>query len=574
MLFTTRALRLFAYGLTSVVLVLHLEAAGLGQAEVGLLLSLALLGDTAISLLLTTRADRFGRRRTLAVGALLMVFAAAVFATSTSFWLLLVAATAGVLSPSGNEVGPFLAVEQAALSQELPAQRRTWVFAWYGLAGSLATAAGSLVGGGVASLLLRSGRPPLEAYRGVMALYGLLGLGLAALFLRLSPGVEVPAEQAPRPGAPWHGLSRSRRTVLGLSALFSLDAFAGGFVVQSFVAWWFHARFGLEPAALGAVFFGANLLAGLSSLAAAGLARRIGLVNTMVATHLPSNVLLLVVPLMPTLPLAVGVLLARFAISQMDVPTRQSYTMAVVNPGERAAAAGVTGIARTVGSALSPLVAGPLYASAALASVPFFLAGGLKILYDLVLWRRFSAVRPPEEQRVSSDPDPAQAERVRWGGGPRACTGRRAPPSRARVVALTGRPAPGPRSWEAPSAARSPLPCSWASWGSPAPRPRSSARSTSRTPSGPRPPPCAPPRAPSARCRTPTSARWTRPWPRWGRTTSCAAPSSAATARRCRRRPCSASRPCSATASPTGTSSTPTAASSCGSTSRSSPGTR
>ncbi|HEY6105343.1 MAG TPA: MFS transporter, partial [Anaeromyxobacteraceae bacterium] len=195
------------------------------------------------------------------------------------------------------------------------------------------------------------------------------------------------------------GLGRSRGVVLRLSGLFAVDAFAGGFVVQSLVAWWFHQRFGASEALLGAIFFGANLMAALSALSAAAIARRIGLVNTMVLTHLPSNALLVLVPFMPTLPLAVAVLLARFAISQMDVPTRQSYTMAVVDPEERSAAAGVTGIARTVGASLAPLAAGPLYASAALGGVPFLIAGGLKILYDLALWRSFRALRPPEERR-------------------------------------------------------------------------------------------------------------------------------------------------------------------------------
>jgi predicted MFS family arabinose efflux permease len=185
--------------------------------------------------------------------------------------------------------------------------------------------------------------------------------------------------------------------VFRLSSLFALDAFAGGFVVQSFVAFWFHARFGADEATLGAIFFGANLLAGISALSAGWLARRIGLVNTMVFTHLPSNVLLLLVPLMPTLGSAIAVLLVRFSISQMDVPTRQSYTLAVVEPDERSAAAGVTGIARTVGSSLAPLLAGPLYAVPALAGIPFLVAGGLKIVYDLVLWRGFRRVKPPEE---------------------------------------------------------------------------------------------------------------------------------------------------------------------------------
>ncbi len=193
------------------------------------------------------------------------------------------------------------------------------------------------------------------------------------------------------------GLHRSRGVVAKLAALFSLDAFAGGFVVQSLVAYWFHLRFGVEPATLGAIFFGANMLAGVSALVAARVAKRIGLVNTMVVTHLPSNVLLLLVPLMPSLPLAVAVLFLRFSISQMDVPTRQSYTMAVVSPDERSAAAGVTGVARTTGAALAPVFAGPLFASPALMGVPFLLAGGLKIVYDLLLWRSFRALKPPEE---------------------------------------------------------------------------------------------------------------------------------------------------------------------------------
>jgi len=390
--------RLFAYGLASVVLVLHLGAAGVDEARVGLLITLTLLGDTAVSLLVTTRADRAGRRRMLVLGALLMVGAGAAFAATVSFPLLAAAATLGVLSPSGNEVGPFLPIEQAALAQELEPGRRTGLFAWYQLTGAVATAAGALAGGVSAEALQRAGASPLASYRAVFAAYAAAGLVVAALAARLSPRVEASGGGA-RLGGPALGLHRSRRVVLRLAALFSVDAFAGGFVVQSFVAWWFHERFGAGPALLGGIFFGANLLAGVSALSAAAVARRFGLVNTMVFTHLPSNVLLVLVPLMPTLPLAVAVLLLRFAISQMDVPTRQSYTLAVVEPDERSAAAGLTGIARTVGAALSPLAAGPLYASAALASLPFAVAGALKIVYDLALWRSFRNLPPPEERR-------------------------------------------------------------------------------------------------------------------------------------------------------------------------------
>jgi predicted MFS family arabinose efflux permease len=193
------------------------------------------------------------------------------------------------------------------------------------------------------------------------------------------------------------GLHRSRGIVLRLSALFAMDAFAGGFIVQSLVAYWFHLRFGVEPAVLGSIFFGANILAGISALLAAHVAARIGLINTMVFTHIPSNVLLMLVPLMPNLPLAIAVLLVRFSISQMDVPTRQSYTMAVVDPDERSAASGVTTIARSIGAAISPTLAGMLI-SASLLSAPFFISGGLKIIYDLMIWRSFNTVKPPEEQ--------------------------------------------------------------------------------------------------------------------------------------------------------------------------------
>jgi len=387
---------MFGYGLASVVLVLYLAALGLPDPVIGLLLTLTLLGDAAISLWLTTHADRVGRRRVLFVGALLMCLAGVGFASSSAFPVLVLAATIGVISPSGNEVGPFLAVEQASLSQTIADRARTRVFAWFNLTGSFATAAGALVGGGVAGTLIATGRAPVDAYRFVIVLYACLGLVLAVLFWRVSPLVE--AAQAPDVSVSRRlGLHRSRSIVARLSALFALDAFGGGLVVQSLVAYWFHLRFGADVAVLGAVFFGANLLAGISALAAARIAERIGLVRTMVFTHLPSNVLLVAVPLMPTLPLAIIVLLARFSISQMDVPTRQSYTMAVVDPDERSAAAGVTGIARSLGASVSPLIAAPLFGVASLAAVPFFLAGGLKIGYDILLYRGFRSLRPEHE---------------------------------------------------------------------------------------------------------------------------------------------------------------------------------
>ena len=324
----------------------------------------------------------------LVLGAALMVAAGVPVALSGDFTVLVLAATFGVISPSGNEVGPFLAIEQAALSQVLPEDRRTGIFAWYHLAGAFSTALGALAGGWTAQALQASGMAPVASYRVLVFAYAAVGLLLAALFVQVSGAVEAPASSVV--AGRW-GLHASKGVVLRLSALFSLDAFAGGFVLQSLVAYWFHQRFGVEPGALGSIFFAANVLAGLSALYAVRLARQIGLIRTMVVTHIPSNVLLILVPLMPNLPLAIGVLLLRFSISQMDVPTRQAYTMQVVAPDERSAAAGVTGIARTTGAAISPVLAGPLFAVPALAGLPFLIAGGLKLLYDLLLYRSFRA---------------------------------------------------------------------------------------------------------------------------------------------------------------------------------------
>lgn len=386
LLFAARSARMFAYGFLSVILVLYLAELGFSGKRIGLLLTLTLAGDTAISLWITTHADRIGRRTMLLAGAALMTAAGLPFALSGNFLVLLAAATFGVISPSGNEVGPFLAIEQASLSQLLPQERRTAVFAWYNLAGSFATACGALAGGWTVQALQGAGVPPLGSYRVLVHAYAGAGLVLALLFAKVSRAVEVPAGAAPC-GA--FGLHRSRGVVVRLAALFSLDAFAGGFVIQSIVAYWFHVRYGAAPGLLGSIFFVANVLAGFSALYAVKLAKRIGLIRTMVFTHIPSNVLLVLVPLMPNLPLAVTVLLLRFSISQMDVPTRQSYTMAVVEPDERSAAAGVTGIARTTGASLSPAIAGQLISVPALAGAPFLIAGGLKIVYDLLLYRSF-----------------------------------------------------------------------------------------------------------------------------------------------------------------------------------------
>ena len=395
LLFATRSIRLFAYGGLSVVLVLYLVSLGLTESNVGLLLTSTLLGDTLISLYLTTQADRIGRRRMLIVGAVLMAAAGLVFGFTTRLWVLVVAGTIGVISPSGQEVGPFLSIEQAALSQVVVDRNRTDVFAWYTLAGSLATALGALAAG-IATHALQTSWAPVDSYRAIVVAYAAIGIALAVMFTRLTPASEARATHISL-----IGVHRSRGVVLKLSALFALDSFGGGFVVQSLAAYWFYLRFGVDPQTLGALFFGANVLAGISALLASRIANRIGLINTMVLTHLPSNVLLILIPLMPTLPLAALMLLVRFSISQMDVPTRQSYVMAVVDPDERSAASGITGVARTTGAALSPLFAGLLFAQPSLISAPFFIAGSLKIAYDLLLFRAFRAVKSREVATIT-----------------------------------------------------------------------------------------------------------------------------------------------------------------------------
>jgi MFS family permease len=396
-------MRLFAYGSLSVVLVFYLIALGLSDSQTGILLSLTLAGDVVVSLFLTTRADRIGRRRMLIVGAVLMAAAGLAFAFTKNFLLLIIAGTIGVISPSGNEVGPFLSIEQAALSHVVPAHARTDVFAWYTLAGSVATAMGALFGGTATHALQSTTMTTVGTYRVVVILYAALGVLLAYAFTRLSPAAEVslPQEGSALPGTirSFFGIAHSHRVVIKLSSLFAMDSFAGGFVVQSLAAYWFYLRFGVNPGTLGVIFFWANIFAGISALLASRLASRLGLIKTMVVTHLPSNILLILVPLMPNLSLAILVLLLRFSISQMDVPTRQSYTMAVVHAEERSAAAGITGVARTTGAAISPLFVGFMFARPSWINAPFFIAGALKIVYDLLLYRGFVALRPPEETR-------------------------------------------------------------------------------------------------------------------------------------------------------------------------------
>ncbi len=391
LLFATCGVRSFAYGFLSVVLGLYLDAIGLSTTAIGGIFTAALAGGAVMTVIITAVADSFGRKSLLTVGAALMALAGWVFAVSDDPVSLTIAAIFGTISPSGKEVGPFLSIEQAMLPQTTQDRHRTAVFSAYNLVGSFAGALGALAVG-LPSLFTLA---PVSGYRFLVWGYVLSAIVMMVLFALLSPRMEAKTKTNGQTDK--IGVQKSRSIVAKLAGLFALDAFAGGFIVQSIVAFWFYLRYEIDLNALGGIFFGTNLLAALSFLAAPAIARRIGLLNTMVFTHLPSNFLMLLVPFMPSVELAVAVLLVRHLLSQMDVPTRQSYTMAVVDADERAASAGILSVARNAGAALAPLFTGVVLASPSL-GLPFLCAGGLKVVYDLWIFIVFRHVKPPEEE--------------------------------------------------------------------------------------------------------------------------------------------------------------------------------
>ena len=397
-----RGLRSLAYGLLSVLLGVALADEGFSPVVIRILITVSLVGDMVGTYVIGLFADAWGRRRTLALLALFMAATGIIFGLVTSYPVLLVAAFFGTLGTSASETAPFLPIDQTMMAQVSTSERRTALFARYNLVAALSVAIGALVAG-VPDLLTRTGLPLASGTRLMFGLYAALALIVAGLSLRLSSSVEAPLHsstqsQDSRPRLV-PSLHHSGGIVWRLMALFSVDALAGGLVVQSLVVLFFHLRFGVPLITLSALFFGANLLSALSFLAAVPLARRFGLLNTMVFTHLPSNILLILVAFAPTFPIAAMLLLLRQTLSQMDVPTRQAYTMALVAPEERTAAASVTSLARSIGSATSPVFSGLLLQGPLLiVGLPFILAGILKAAYDLTLWSIFRHVRLKEER--------------------------------------------------------------------------------------------------------------------------------------------------------------------------------
>lgn len=380
-----RALRGFADGLVSVLLAEYLTRLGFTPFAVGAIVTGTLVGSAALTIAIGLAGRRLPRRPVLLGAAALMLATGLGFALATGFWPLFLVAVVGTLNPSAGDVSVFLPIEQAALAQTTSGHDRTRLFAWYNVGGNFMGALGSLASALPAVLARVSDVDLLAAERGGFLLYALVAVVIAGVYLRLGAEVET---HGSAPAAP---LARSRRVVVQLATLFSLDAFGGGFVVQSLLVLWLYQRFALSMTVAGAVFFGAGLLSGASQLLSPILAARVGLVRTMVYTHLPANLLLVAAGLAPNLRLAVACLLARAALSQMDVPARQAYVMAVVPPEERAAAASVTNVPRSLASALPPLFAGAMLAHSAV-GWPLVCGGVLKALYDVLLLARFRAV--------------------------------------------------------------------------------------------------------------------------------------------------------------------------------------
>lgn len=390
-LLVTRALRGLADGAVSVLLADYLLAIGFGPLEIGAIVTGTLLGSAVLTLAVGLFGHGLGRRRLLLGVSALMLATGLGFLEVTAFWPLLVIAVAGTLNPSAGDVSVFLPIEQAALSETVAAHDRTAMFARYNLSGSLAGALGALASGLPVALSRSRGWNSAAAGRIGFVLYAVVAILTALIYHRLSSALERRGSTAE--GAP---LVKSRRIVVHLAALFSLDAFGGGFIVQSLLVLWLFRRFALSVEITGAIFFAAGVAAGLSQLLSAPLATRIGLINTMVFTHLPSNVLLVLVALMPTAPLAVAFLLLRMCLSQMDVPARQSYVMAVVPPEERAAAASVTNVPRSLAAALAPLLTGAMLSRSSF-GWPLLCGGVAKAIYDVCLLIQFRAIKPPEE---------------------------------------------------------------------------------------------------------------------------------------------------------------------------------
>ena len=392
-------LRSTGVGLTGVLLGVYLSRAGFSASQIGVVITAGLAGLAATMLLVSLLGDRLGRRRVLVAISLLGVLGGLGLAFTSRFSGLLILAFVGLVNGMGTDRGPAFALDQALIPQTVPDERRTWALSYHSLIMDIGHALGALMAG---LPLLFTGLLNLNlfgAYRVTFGLYALLNLFGALVYLLLSPEIEAPRTQLLKSDSP--RLSpQSRGVVTRLAALSGLDSLGGGFLTDALMAYWFFHRFGVTESTLGLIFFAGNLLNSGSYLIAARLARRIGLLNTMVFTHIPSSLLLMTIPLAPSAPWAIAFYLAWESLVEMDVPTRQSYIMAVVRPEERTFASGVTNLARNVARSLTPSVAGFVMQKVALA-MPLFLGGGIKIAYDVLLYSAFRRLKPPEEEKIA-----------------------------------------------------------------------------------------------------------------------------------------------------------------------------
>ncbi len=386
-----KSTRTLSYGFLAVIFGVYLNQLGLDAASIGFAVTLILLLTALLTVIVSLTANRIGRRRTLLSLGLMLVASAVVFLASPNPVAVVIASIVGSVAVGAGETGPFLSIEQAVLPVCCDNRRRNLLFSLYNLAGYSAASLGALLAGLVPSFEAILGE--IDAYKPLFVFYLMMGIVNAFAYSRMSSGVEtkqVPVEFRPKISG------RSRSIIARLSMLFAFDSFGGGFIAQSILAYWFYLRFGASLAELGMIFFGTQIITAISFLAAAKIAAKIGLLNTMVFTHLPSNLLLIAVAFAPTLPLAGLLLLARHSLSQMDVPTRQSYIVAVVDEADRPTAAGMTNVSRTLAQTMSPTFAGYLIQYVA-QGLPIVLGGVFKIIYDLLLYLNFRGIRPPEE---------------------------------------------------------------------------------------------------------------------------------------------------------------------------------
>ena len=398
LLLAAKIVRTFAYGFLSVILAIYLKLIGFDDLLIGLVLTVTLVNSVIFTLIASFYADRIGRRRILVIYAALMSISGAIFVTTENHVMLIIAAFIGTINVTGSETGAFLTIEQSILPQTVKnIKKRNIIFAIYNMVGTFAMSAGVLLSGLPTIIQQQFGEilNQIDSIRPLFILYSLLGIVVIGIYLLFSNRIEV-EEKIARPLT--QTLSPMSKNIVGkLSGLFAIDSFAGGFVIQSIVSFWFFTKFGADLTTLSYIFSVAGILTAFSFIVSAKIADRVGLINTMVFTHIPSNILIILVAVAPSLSVAIAFYLIRMALSQMDVPTRQSYIVAVVNEEERTAAAGITNISRNISQAISPSLTGIIINTFTL-STPFIIGGLLKIAYDIALYVNFRKIKPPEEE--------------------------------------------------------------------------------------------------------------------------------------------------------------------------------